>query len=150
VKLSVLSDEGLARTNLELPVTTSVDPAVVEELLALEDQRCRAISGGDLAALGDLLGDDLVHVHMTGHAQGKQEYLSSLAGKPRTTTRRDLAVRVYDGVAVMTGVLLNSFGHGAGRQVGEAYATQVWVARNGSWRLVSFAASGPLPAGAGR
>src|ERR1700685_823147 len=114
---------AIRRMNLELPVTTSVDPAVVEELLALEDRRCRAISGGDLAALGDLLGDDLVHVHMTGRAQGKQEYLSSLAGKPRTTTRRDLAVRVYGAVAVMSGGPLNAFGQEAGRQVSEAYAT---------------------------
>ncbi len=126
---------------------TTADPAVTKELLALEDQRCHAVSGGDLAALGRLLSDDLVHVHATGRAQGKEEYLSSLAGRPRTTARRDLAVRCYGDAAVMTGVLVNSFGQGAEKQVSEAYATQVWAWRDGAWRLVSFAASGPVPDG---
>jgi ketosteroid isomerase-like protein len=142
-----LSDHRNTPDERELPMPTP-DPLVVEELLALEAQRCRAISAGDLAALGGLLHDDLVHVHATGRAQDKQEYLSSLGGKPRTTTRRDLAVRVYGGTAVMTGVLLNAFGQGADRQVSEAYATQVWVASNGGWRLASFAASGPVPTAA--
>jgi hypothetical protein len=121
----------------------------VEELLALEDRRCHAITDGDLAALGDLLGDDLVHVHMNGRAQDKREYLAQLAGNPRVTTRRDLTVRVYGGTAVMTGVLVNAFGHGANTKVSEGYATQVWVAGDGGWRQVSCAVCGPVLAAAG-
>jgi hypothetical protein len=129
---------------------TTEDQAVAEVLRALEDQRCRAISRGDLAVLEQLLDEELVHVHATGRFQGKEEYLSSLAGRPRTTTRGDLAVRVYGDAAVMTGVLVNSFGDGEGKRATDLYATQVWVRRDGAWRLVSFAASGQTPGAAGQ
>jgi ketosteroid isomerase-like protein len=125
-------------------MTATADSAVISTLIALEYERCRAISSSDLDALGQLLDEDLMHVHATGRAQNKVTYLASLAGNPRTTTRRDISVRVFGDIAVMTGVLINSFGDGSETRSSELYATQIWIQRDGRWRQLNFAASGPV------
>ena len=51
--------------------------AVTEELLCLEQERCRAVSAGDVDALGRLLTDDLTHTHVTGRTEGKAAYLAA-------------------------------------------------------------------------
>lgn len=58
----------------------------VVALTAAEDRYTLAISGRDIEALGQTLSDDLVYVHATGLAQGKQDYL-------RTTVENGFAVR---------------------------------------------------------
>jgi len=125
-----------------------VSDAVTEKLLHLEDERCKAISAGDVDALDRLLTDDLTHTHVTGRTEDKVTYLAALGGRPRITTRRDLAVRVYGETAIMTGVLLNAFlpaGGGAARAPMEAQALQVWVKTSDGWQQAAFVAS-PLPA----
>jgi ketosteroid isomerase-like protein len=121
--------------------------AVTEELLRLEDERCRAISAGDVDALGRLLADDLTHTHVTGRTENKVTYLAALGGRPRITTRRDLTVRAYGETAIMTGILVNTFlpDGGAARAPMEAQALQVWVKTGGEWKQAAFVAS-PLPA----
>ncbi|HWI71358.1 MAG TPA: nuclear transport factor 2 family protein [Baekduia sp.] len=118
-----------------------------EELRALEQERCRAISAGDLATLDRLLADDLTHTHVTGVTEDKATYLAALGGRPRTTTRgEDLAVRLYGDVAVMTGTLRNAFppqAPGEPEDVSEIHALQVWARAGGNaWRQVAFASSG--------
>jgi hypothetical protein len=88
-------------------MTTTSDSAAVSELLTLEDQRCRAISRGDLEALGRLLDDDLTHVHATGHAHDKKTYLSSLAAR-RSGLEPDPGVeKIVDGDPVPIGLSAN-------------------------------------------
>jgi ketosteroid isomerase-like protein len=119
---------------------------VTEELLRLEEERCRAVSAGDVDALGRLLTDDLTHTHVTGRTEDKEVYLAALGGRPRTTTRRDLTVRVYGETAIMTGTLVNAFppDGGIARAPMEAQALQVWVKTSGGWKQAAFVAS-PLP-----
>ena len=50
---------------------------MTEELLCLEQERCRAVSAGDVDALGRLLTDDLTHTHVTGRTEGKAAYLAA-------------------------------------------------------------------------
>jgi ketosteroid isomerase-like protein len=120
--------------------------AATEELLRLEEERCRAISAGDVDALGRLLTDNLTHTHVTGRTQDKAAYLSALGGRPRTTTRRDLTVRTYGDTAIMTGILVNAFPSDGGAATApmEAQALQVWVKTNAGWQQAAFVAS-PLP-----
>ena len=117
--------------------------AVTEELLRLEEERCRAVSAGDIDTLGRLLTDDLTHTHVTGRTEGKAAYLAALGGRPRTTTRRDLTVRIYGEAAIMTGTLVNAFppDAGAARPPVEAHALQVWVKTSDGWKQAAFVAS---------
>ena len=120
--------------------------AVTEELLRLEEERCGAVSAGDVETLGRLLTDDLTHTHVTGRTEDKATYLAALGGRPRITTRRDLRVRIYGATAIMTGTLVNAFPADAGvaRPPMEAQALQVWVKTGDGWRQAAFVAS-PLP-----
>jgi ketosteroid isomerase-like protein len=122
---------------------------VTAELLRLEEERCKAISAGDVVTLGHLLADDLTHTHVTGRTEDKAAYLAALGGRPRVTTRRDLKVRVYGDVAIMTGTLINTFPSDgrAIRQPMEAHALQVWIKTGDGWKQAAFASSG-LPADA--
>jgi ketosteroid isomerase-like protein len=121
--------------------------AVTEELLRLEEERCRAVSAGDVETLGRLLTDDLTHTHVTGRTEDKAAYLAALGGRPRVTTRRDLTVRIYGATAIMTGVLVNAFppDGGAAKPPMEAQALQVWVKTSDGWQQAAFVASALPP-----
>jgi hypothetical protein len=116
----------------------------VADLIALEAERCRAISELDMPVLEKILADDLTHTHVTGHTEDKATYLAGLSGRPRKTTRGDLFVRRYGDVAVMTGALINEFpgdrGNAAARL--EIQALQVWLLAGGTWQMVAFGSSG--------
>lgn len=50
-----------------------------EQIQGLYEAMYKAMMAKDTLALGKLLSDDSVLVHMTGHKQSKQEYLSEIA-----------------------------------------------------------------------
>lgn len=125
-------------------MTTAKD--VTSALRDVEKRRCEAISTGNLEALESLLDDDLTHTHRNGLTQGKDEYLKGLAGRPRSTSRGPLDIRVLGDVALMLGVLENVFEAEEGRpsRVVRNQALQVWVRRADGWKQTAFASS-PLP-----
>jgi len=117
-------------------MTASTDD--IAALEALEGERCRAISEGDLDALRAMLSDDYVHVHMTGRLDDREGHLAAVGTRPRRTERGALGIRVYGDLAVITGEQTN---HGITPD-GEptatrAYCHQVAVRSAGGWRFVS-------------
>jgi Domain of unknown function (DUF4440) len=116
------------------------DPAVAE-LRQRELERCRAISVGDWVALGDLLREDYSHSHSDGVVQDKAVYLEFIRGRPRTTSRPDLRVRVYGDVAIMNGRQVNTYPPEAGRAPVVNEVMQVWVRGDGAWRMAAFQSS---------
>jgi catechol 2,3-dioxygenase-like lactoylglutathione lyase family enzyme len=124
------------------------DTSVIDELLAIEKQRCQAVSTNDRKVLEELLADDLLHTHVTGRTEDKATYLAALSGRPRRTSRGPLSVNVQGDVAVMAGQQTNSFesDDGGPDVLREAHALQVWVRREGRWQLLAFSASGRLAA----
>lgn len=114
----------------------------VQELLQLEARRCAAISAGDVGMLESLLSDDYVHVHMNAAVDDRTGHLHGVAKRPRTTTRGELTVRVYDDMAVLTGEMTNHMEvPGEPARIMHAYCQQVAVRRDGTWRFVSFQAT---------
>ena len=110
-----------------------------QAVLDLEKARCDAISKGDLAALGDCLADDYMHVGGAGGVSTKQVYLATIGGSPRAPERTNLKARVYGNAAVLTGDLLNKIGApGEPVKTVETFATQVAHRTGDKWRFVSF------------
>jgi hypothetical protein len=127
------------------PATPLAADAVADELRELEHERCRAISEFDLVTLERLLDPDLSHTHANGMTQDREAYLAALAGRPRITRPGAITVRCHGDVAILTGTLTNAFGSGSGSpRTGELHALRVWRRDGGDWRLLAFAASGPL------
>jgi hypothetical protein len=111
----------------------------VAELKKLEQERCKAISEPNIAALGNLLADDYLHVHTSAVTMDKPTYLKSLGNSPRTTYRGDdVTVRIYGDVAVMNGTQINKNPNGS---LLEMFITQAWVKKNGAWKIASFQAT---------
>jgi hypothetical protein len=110
---------------------------VVTELERLEQARCTAISQGDWDALADLLLDDYLHTHSTGVVQDKPTYVEHVKGRPRTTTRPGVRVRVYGDAAIMNGRQINTFAED-NRPPVQNEVLQVWVRTDRGWKLAAF------------
>jgi hypothetical protein len=125
---------------LPVSLAAAAEDSAAAVLLKLEQERCKAISEQNFSRLSDLLAEDLVHVHTSGAAQDKATYLNGLKGRPRTTYRgKDLKVRVYGNVAVMTGAQFNQSPGNNPAQ--EMFVTQVWVRAADTWKQSSFQAT---------
>ena len=115
-------------------------------LLALEQERRRALVEEDHRRVAELFADDLVYVHTTGLVQGKADYLDYVQNAVQylTIERGELQVRFYgDGLAVMTGPQCNTLQKRGGDQPirGEGFATQVWALSDNGWQISSFHAT---------
>jgi ketosteroid isomerase-like protein len=122
------------------------DATLIHDLTQRERQRRDALVGDDMAALGELMMDDLVHVHTTGIVQGKAELLGHAGSFLQfiEVERGPLNIRqIGDDAAVMTGPMTNTVKR---RDIDEritvrAYVTQVWVRHDSVWRVASFHAT---------
>jgi ketosteroid isomerase-like protein len=128
-----------------MTVSTINEVSIHEEIARLEAMRCRALVEPDFDLLDQLVSDDVVHVHATGHADDKRSYLGMVQDKIRflSVTRERLDVRVYDALAVATGPLRQSIELRATGERIEMHVmtTQVWRQQGGYWRQVSFQAT---------
>jgi|HubBroStandDraft_2_1064218.scaffolds.fasta_scaffold1629020_1 hypothetical protein len=111
----------------------------IDSLRAAERALYAAMISQDFPALEAILVPDLVYVHSTAVAESKAEYLAGVADGLYEYERiesRDVAIKMYDGVAVMTGRVGMSVGE-RGRPKGwiELLFVLVWVADSGRWRL---------------
>jgi ketosteroid isomerase-like protein len=118
------------------------DTDTIAKITSLEAARCRALVANDLPALAALLSEDLVHVHTTGAVENKAQYLAGVEKRLQflSAERRDLAVRVYGGIAIATGRLDQAVrvrATGQERRL-EAVTTQVWRNVDGRWLICSF------------
>ncbi|WP_053160860.1 nuclear transport factor 2 family protein [Pseudomonas sp. P1.8] len=116
---------------------------VKAELLALEQERRRALVEEDYWRVAQLFADDLVYVHTTGLVQGKAEYLdyAKSAVDYLDIERGELLIRFYgEHLAVMTGPQCNTLRKRGGDQSirGEGFATQVWAFGEQGWQITSF------------
>ena len=107
------------------------------ELQKADEQRMKAISDGDLTAVGALLADDYVHVHNTGEVNNKSQYLAFLQTHPRKSSRApdaNVITHVYGDVAVMVGPQINN----ADSPNPTAFTlTIVWRKIAGAWKQVA-------------
>ena len=111
----------------------------VQNLIALEERRCKAEVESDVATLDKLLDDDFVYIHLSGGIDDKKKLLASRATiKFPSMKRHDLRVHVSGDLAVITGKI--SFqnrivGSPVLRNV-EAYVTQALARRGGQWKFI--------------
>lgn len=109
-----------------------------DEILKLEALRCKALTSGDVEALGAIVSDDLVHIHGNGHVDGRADYLEGVAKKYKfhSIERGDLKVRVYDDVAVVNGPLTQVVSVSGNDKLNNisAIVTQTWICQAGQWK----------------
>jgi uncharacterized protein (TIGR02246 family) len=112
------------------------------EVRQLEARRQAALVALDMEALADMFAEDMIHVHTNGMVHDKAAILSHIRSRAQfvAVERRNLVVRVYGDIALLTGDLINSL-RIAGEEeprIMKAFATQVMRRTDGVWRFVSF------------
>lgn len=116
----------------------STRPAGKAEILRLEEAWRSAQQQNDRLAFDRLLAADVTFVGTSGSLRDKKGYVESRAGSwiPRaaTYTIRDLSVRFYGRVAIVTGAE-ETTGEGVAYK---ARFPHVWARRAGRWQLVAI------------
>ncbi len=82
--------------------------AAETDLLRLDDERSRAMTTADTAALERLMGDDIVYTHSSGRLDSKKSFIASIASgtvKYRRIDRKDVATSLREGFAILTGAV---------------------------------------------
>jgi len=118
------------------------DETLRAALLAVEEERRRALLAVDLAALDDLYDEALLHIHAPGITHTKAQLLEHVATRQAylDMTRGELDIRVVGDVAVITGPLHNRLrtAEGGERTVSGAVTQVLRLCDDGRWRFVSF------------
>ena len=125
--------------------------SLIDQLKALEAERCRCIVEQNYERLGELLSPSLIHTHTRGNVDTRESYLAYVGGviESLELRREDLrVVPIGASAAVMHGKQINRArrrGH-TEEAVVEAIVTQVWAReKDGQWRLAACHAT-PLGA----
>jgi ketosteroid isomerase-like protein len=129
----------------------AAQPATDEqEVRAADARRFEAMVRRDREALDRLLADDLIYTHSTGQVETKAQLLDSIASGSlvyRSIQPRDVQVRLFGDVAVLTGRA------DLGVRTGErdldlaASFTSVYVRRDGEWRMAAWQSTRIAPPG---
>jgi ketosteroid isomerase-like protein len=82
--------------------------AAEAELLRLDDERSRAMTAADTAALERLMSDDIVYTHSSGRLDSKKSFIASIANgtvKYRRIDRKEVAASLREGFCILTGAV---------------------------------------------
>ena len=112
-----------------------------EAVLAADKVRCQALVARDFNTLSTVISRDLTHTHTGGNTEDYELYFALLRGPMQylSIERRDIKIRFYGPVAVMSGIAVTSgrLGDGAPMTI-EVKALQVWVETTEGWQMVAF------------
>ena len=130
-------------------------PTDETDLRAAMERFGAAWASGDIAALGALLSPSYSHTDATGALQGHDAWLAYAArrtGRSTAITFRDVAVRAFGDIAIVTGIN-DLTGPGVlsptdQRPLSIAF-TQVWRREGGTWLREAFQATPIQVASAG-
>jgi ketosteroid isomerase-like protein len=127
---------------------TASDPLTAVDVEELEDRRYAAMVGADLAALDELLSDDVRYAHSNASVDSKASYLDLLRTGGlvyHSLEHTTEAVISRPGVTIVGGTMSGSISmHGVAKTLDSRVAA-VWVREDDRWRLIAFQPT-PIPA----
>jgi ketosteroid isomerase-like protein len=111
------------------------------QVLATQTARFQAMLDADVAALNDVLADDLVYAHTTGTIDSKSSMIDNIgsgAVNYELIEPTDTKIRLYGDVAVVTGS--SNMRVSVGDQVHQIFIRfiEVYAAKDDHWQLVSW------------
>jgi len=116
--------------------TSSVEQAIKQ----VDNERIQAQIHADAAALDRIYADDFIGIGPSGTVRTKPQVLADFTShnlKFQSITTDEVQVRVYENVAIETG-LSTMIGQDKGKTVPrDNRFTRVWVKQQGRWRLVA-------------
>lgn len=125
-------------------VITACNGVTEQEVLAAEDARYLAQTSSAFGTLEKLLGDDLIYQHSTGKLDFKTEFILALRSglvKYRHMERREVIVRTYGSVGIITGIACFEVTVNEIDGTANIRFHSVWVKRGNQLQLVSWQAT---------
>ena len=110
------------------------------EVRMAERQRFDAMTSQDVASLDTLLDDGLTY-HSGGVVQTRQQFLNTIKKQQlvyESITPSAVKVRVYDGLALVTGRSAMRVRNSAGLNNYNVRFTEVYIRRDGHWLLTAW------------
>ncbi len=112
-----------------------------EQVHATQAARFQAMLNADVAALNNVLADDLVYAHTTGTIDSKSSMIDNIGSGAidyELIEPSDVRIRLYGDVAVVTGSA--NMQVSVGDQIHQVFIRfiEVYVARDDLWQLVSW------------
>jgi len=124
----------------EVEPEMTADRSPIDEVLDIEHETFAAIARKDVSALAELLVDDFTYRSPGSPDVGKTEFLRNVAAIPvEIVSVRGEALRadVHGNAVVVTGVQrATTRGAGESQETSAVAFTDVFVRRDGRWRLV--------------
>jgi ketosteroid isomerase-like protein len=118
-----------------------------EEVSKLEDRRCAAMTGNDLATLESLLADTLVYTHSSAVVDDKAAYIESIRSgrvQYRKIERFDTQSKIYGDTVINVGrARIDVEVSGALRNLNMRYAN-VWIKTPQGWQFALWQST-PIP-----
>lgn len=123
--------------------------AVEQDIHDLESRRYKAMIESDVAALEELLADEMIYTHSSSAVDDKASYVNGFrTGKwnYRKVERPIEKVTVFGDTACVAGHVHITVGPPGGpERVINSRFLDVWVRRSGKWQMVAWQAT-PIPA----
>jgi ketosteroid isomerase-like protein len=109
------------------------------EIRAAESALYRAMIAKDIAALDEILTDDIFYIHSPGFAEDKGAYLAGVKKglyDYEAVTSRNVTIKLMGDAAVMHGIADMRVGEtGKPMKLLHLLFTLAWVHTDGAWRL---------------
>ena len=109
----------------------------MDEIIELEKRRVEAMTKGNVAALEEILADDLIYTHTTASLDTKASFIDSIASGSRnyrSIEQEDVKIRQFGDSVVVTGqVKLH-----VGDNKFSARFIDVYAKRNNAWQMVAW------------
>jgi ketosteroid isomerase-like protein len=137
ILLLALTGCGMAPASSE----TAATPAGRETVEQVEHRRFAAMVAQDIAALEPMLAEELSYTHSTGQAENKAQFLETIrSGRLRYLAFdvKQLDVRRYGDLALLTGRLTAQARAGDQALELDVRFTDAYVDRDGRWQLAAW------------
>jgi ketosteroid isomerase-like protein len=122
--------------------------SIEQDILALEERRCAAMSKNDIAALEGMFHDDLIYTHSSAVVDTRASYLEALkSGHTRyhSVQRSEEKVRVCGDTALVTGrAIIDVTVKGEKKHLDTRFL-DVWTKTPQGWKFVAWQST-KLPA----
>ena len=120
-----------------------------EDILQLEVARREAMKRADVTVLSNLFADDIVWIHASAKADGKQGLLNTIgSGKTRylEINCSDENVRFYDDLAIVGGIADMKLSIAGEARVLKNRFTIIWRKNPAGWQVVNWQSTTVRPA----
>ena len=110
-------------------------------VIALDKKRMDAMAAKDIAALNELIADDMIYCHSSARLDTKESLLGNMQSGStvyQSVVPSDVKAQDLGDAVVLTGIAHIKVSSGGKAMDFGVRFTDVWAKRNGKWQMVAW------------